>query len=299
MRLRSWSTLLVYLSLLFLVVWALQADYLRAYNIADPRALFASLGLVLAGFLLAAAAWWRLLALHGLPVSLRLSLASVGVTIFAKYIPGKVWLIVGRAGYLAERSAYRLAPLSLASLRAQLLTLWIGVPLGALTFMFVVDASWRELAWLAIGLWALLAWLLRFDVAGRSASWLQNRLRLEGPDIELRMSGLVRIAPWFLGVWVCWAAGFAMLAAAFTGGAPRLDDGLAFVLATTLGVVAVIAPGGLGVREGLLIALLVMLGRPAELAITLSVVARLWFLAGEAMLFFAGLVAAGRGARST
>lgn len=293
MRHRSWSTLLVYLSLLFLLAWALQAGYLRAYAIADPLALFAALGLVSTGFLLAAAAWWRLLALHGLPVSVRSAVASSGVTIFAKYIPGKVWAIVGRAGYLAERSSYGLAPLSLASLRAQLFTLWIGLPLGALTFLFVPDADWRGLAWLGIGLWASLTGVLRFDVAGRGASWLQERLRIQDErGLEIGIGTLARIAPLFLCVWLSWAAGFAMLAAAFTGTAPKLGDGLAFVLATTLGVVAVVAPGGLGVREGLLVGLLVMLGRPAELAITLSVLGRLWFLAGEALLFIIGLIAA-------
>jgi uncharacterized membrane protein YbhN (UPF0104 family) len=65
-------------------------------------------------------------------------------------------------------------------------------------------------------------------------------------------------------------------------------DGLAFPLAATLGIIAVIAPGGLGAREGVLVAYLVLAGQSVADATTVAVAARLWFLAGELALFVIG-----------
>jgi uncharacterized membrane protein YbhN (UPF0104 family) len=220
-------------------------------------------------------------------------LASVGVTIFAKYVPGKVWAVIGRAGYVGERTGYPLSRLSLSSLQAQLLMLWVGLPLGGLTFAFASEPDWRRLALVSLALWGLLSAVLASDAAGRILTWLQGRLRLETDAVRpvLSLRRLTGALPWFLPGWAAWCAGFALLVTALTGAPPEWSDGLAFVLATTLGVMAVIAPGGLGVREGLLVALLVMLGHTLEVATTLAVVARLWFLAGEALMFAAGILA--------
>jgi uncharacterized membrane protein YbhN (UPF0104 family) len=288
----KWTTVLVYVSLIFVASWLLESEQLRLPTVDNPAALAVAVPLVFLGFLASALAWWKILSLHGQPVSLRLALASTGVTIFGKYVPGKVWVVIGRAGYIAERGLQALSRLSLISLKSQLITLWIGLPLGALVFIFAADETWRDLALPTLGLWTLMSALLFSGVLVRSLNWLLQRLGRSPLDMPSLSPWLVlRAAPWFLFVWLAWCLGFALLVAALSGEPPQLADGLAFVLAATLAVLAVIAPGGLGVREGLLVLLLVMLGHPAQFATTVSVIARLWFLAGEVMLFVAGLIA--------
>jgi uncharacterized membrane protein YbhN (UPF0104 family) len=67
--------------------------------------------------------------------------------------------------------------------------------------------------------------------------------------------------------------------------------GAGFPLAASLGVLALVAPGGLGVREGVIVAYLGLAGIPAMEATTISIASRLWFLGGELIFFAAGAIA--------
>ena len=59
-------------------------------------------------------------------------------------------------------------------------------------------------------------------------------------------------------------------------------------------MLAIFAPGGLGAREGVLVAYLMLAGQTAADATTVAVVARLWFLVGELALFAIGWISDAR-----
>jgi uncharacterized membrane protein YbhN (UPF0104 family) len=59
-------------------------------------------------------------------------------------------------------------------------------------------------------------------------------------------------------------------------------------------VLAIFAPGGLGAREGVLVAYLVMAGQPVADATSVAFAARLWFLVAELALFAIGWFADAR-----
>jgi len=54
---------------------------------------------------------------------------------------------------------------------------------------------------------------------------------------------------------------------------------------------AFIAPGGLGVREGVMVGYLTLAGLPIAEAVTIAGASRLWFLVGEAFIFTVGWLA--------
>lgn len=85
--------------------------------------------------------------------------------------------------------------------------------------------------------------------------------------------------------------GFSLFVSGLSGQPPLLAHGAAFALAATLGILAVAVPGGLGVREGLLVLLMTPFGVPAAVGAGLAVNARIWFLLGEAGVFVMGLLA--------
>ena len=66
--------------------------------------------------------------------------------------------------------------------------------------------------------------------------------------------------------------------------------GLGFPFAGILGILAFFAPGGLGVREGILVGYLKLAGFATADAVTVSVASRLWVLIGEAFIFLVGFV---------
>ncbi len=64
--------------------------------------------------------------------------------------------------------------------------------------------------------------------------------------------------------------------------------GFIFPLANTLGIVFILAPGGIGIREGILTVLIHASGVDLITATSIAVFSRLWFLAGEGFLFLLG-----------
>ncbi|GAI09308.1 unnamed protein product [marine sediment metagenome] len=55
-------------------------------------------------------------------------------------------------------------------------------------------------------------------------------------------------------------------------------------------MLAIIFPGGIGVREAVLTGFMIMLGITEEQAGTISIISRLWFTLGEAAIFLSAFV---------
>lgn len=286
---RSWHRYLVYLSLLFVGVVLYRFDYLRVPSVASYATLALTLPLQLAGFACLVASWNVLLAKSGCPIRFGEGLAALGLSVLGNYVPGKVWLIVGRAGYVSSRRGYPLAKVSVLSLHAQLISLWAGLLLGSLGAFAVGGVRvWGPLI--------LLLWLgLTLTIFSRGVHALVARVagRILGRHLSIPLLSLHSTAfavVWALLAWLCWSLAFYLflLSLGLAGVSP--SDGLAFPLAASLGVLAIIAPGGLGAREGVLVAYLVLAGHSAADATTVAVAARLWFLAGELALFLVGWI---------
>jgi uncharacterized membrane protein YbhN (UPF0104 family) len=281
---RAWHRYFVYLSLIFVAVILYRFDYLRVPQVTSYPALLASYVLQLCGFLLLVASWTVVQARSGCPVRFADGLAALGLSIFGSYLPGKIWLIVGRAGYIAQRYPYPFTKLSVLSLHAQLISLWAGLLVGSLGAFAIHGLSlWGPLIlalWLALTL-TIFSGVVHAMVARLASRWLKRKLTI--PLLSFRSTTLA--IAWALAAWGAWATAFYLLLQAL--GMAELSPlyGLAFPLAATLGIVAVIAPGGLGAREGVLVGYLVLAGQTAAVATTTAVAARLWFMLGELLLF--------------
>ncbi len=277
----------VYLSLAFLLYALYSADYLIVPAVHEPGLLAASFILLFLGFLADAASWHWMLRLQGFSVSGRQSLASTGLAIFGKYIPGKFWIIVGRSVYLREKLSGAMGRLTLISLQTQLLALLMGMALGVI-----------PLFWLALPVyWGGMLLMVGGGIGALLFSSHLNRtvaalLRTFGMSVKFSALGFglaLRASPCFFLSWCCWGLSFALLVSALGGGAFSLLVGLAFPLAATLGILVVIAPGGMGVREGVLTGILLALGFATADATSIAVFSRLWFLVGEGFIFVVAL----------
>jgi hypothetical protein len=291
---RAWPSLLVCLSLGFVVLWLGRSGSLVMPAIRAPGMLTASLICLVGGFVASAMGWQRLLTVSGYPVTPRVALASVGLTIFGKYIPGKLWSLLGRAGYTADLSGHPLAAISTLSMMAQLLAIWLGLLFGGLVFLVAPELSRAQLGLLALTVcaWLALTALLFSDSVGCALQWIVGRLRIRlPPSPRQHWRQLVDASPPFLLSWTAWMLGFSLFVSGLTGQPPVPAHGAAFALAATLGIMAVAVPGGLGVREGLLVLLLAASGIPVAVGAAVAVHGRIWFLAGETSIFLLGLIA--------
>jgi uncharacterized membrane protein YbhN (UPF0104 family) len=285
---KRYARLLTYVSFVFLVIALYRANYLRIPRFVNLWALAGSIPFLLAGFVMNGVCWQRTLKAAGYPARLDDCIASVGLSIFTKYIPGKLWMIVGRATYVAARTGAPVSRLSSLSLNAQMIALWLGLVFG---FAGLVMLRGLHLwGWMVAGLWAVLSAIIFSPYAhGIAEIVLRRLLKKEISLPQLPWHAAWRVMGWFALYWVCYSAGFYLLVASMLGGFPPLAVGGAYPLAGTLGILTVFAPGGLGTREAVLTGYLRLAGVELARATSIALAARLWFLAGEAAIFLTGL----------
>jgi hypothetical protein len=284
---RNWYHWFVYASLLFVAVALYRFDYLALPRFVSHGTLLVSVILLIAGFLCTAAGWGQALAKAGYPVRFGEALAALGLSIFGNYMPGKVWLIVGRAGYVARRRGYPLGKLTVASLNAQLISLWTGLVVGAVGLLLL--DGFRLWGPLVLAMFIALSLVIFSGVVHRFMERILGailRRPLVIPLLELRQTW--QVMPWFILGWLVWALAFALFVDSASTREMVLLDGLGFPLATTIGILAIFSPGGLGAREAVLAGYLVLAGATGTEAATVAVAARLWYLLGEVALFAVG-----------
>jgi len=176
--------------------------------------------------------WLMVLRRLGLPVRWR-STAIYVRSQLAKYVPGGVWQYASRGTMarvhgLSVRVVARSLPIELAA------TLYAG---GAFTFLI-------------FGWWGGIAVIAAIGAAPGLAAYLAPR------RTALRVAA--RAVPFYAATWLLIGVSFWMTARAFMYVSPSdlpLYTG-AFAAAWIVGLVAIYAPGGIGVREAILVAIL-------------------------------------------
>ncbi len=276
--------LLVYAGLGFLLLYLLRFDYVDRTGLQPAwGALLVSILMLFAGFVVNALCWWKALRLHGAEARPVEALISHGLPVFAKYIPGKVWVVLGRAARASRFTGHSMKSLSFVSLKEQVVYAWTGL-LISLPVVFL----WPLPAW---GVWPVIALFVFLGFTGFSDRFRRLFVRavekLGGQSLHIPAWKLASHGALFgfsLLNWASWMLAFAFFVRAWVPEASLLAA-FAFPPGVVLGLLALVLPGGMGVREGVLTALLHAMGHPLELAVTLAILSRLWFVVGEVFLF--------------
>ncbi|MBD3329760.1 hypothetical protein GF357_04685 [Candidatus Dojkabacteria bacterium] len=278
-----------YISFVFLAIALIRADFLRMPQVRSWGSLIIAFVLAFGGFISQGLSWGKTLELHGIKTSKKEYIASTGLSIFGKYIPGKIWIILGRAGYIAARTGASEKDLGIISLKCQFISLWIGI-LAGMPILFIYE-QFQMWAWLGVLFWLGLTFVLFTDLFSNLVEEAFKRILKMNLDIpRLSVADTIKVLPWFLATWLLWGFGFYFFGSSLVGGSLGLFSAFGFILSATLGIVAVIAPGGLGVREGVLIPFLMLTGLSKNDAGTVAMSSRLWFLIGEALIFLTAFV---------
>ena len=267
----------------------IRADYLYLPVIVHPWKLLISLFLLFAGFVLNAWSWPRVLKHSSCPVPDPAGISSHGLSIFSKYIPGKFWVIMGRAEYLAAKYPYARKDLASLSLEAQFMALWAALLLG--TAGLILAGGLQLYGLLVLLLFVLLSLVVFTSYFHQLTEWIGKRILKKDirlPRLSWRQS--VRGMLWYLLAWSTWSLAFWFLAASLVEGPVPFPIAFAFALAGSIGILSVFAPGGLGVREGILTAFLALNGLEIQDATTIGIASRLWFLVGEVFVFLLAFV---------
>lgn len=259
-----------------LVPWLAQADWRQLA--LRPASLGIALALFTLGVLLGGGSWAALLASMGFrPPPLAVLRAHTTANL-AKYLPGSIWQFVGKA-YLTGQ---------------------LGVPLGRITLGLVVEFGclvWTgALVALALAPTALLAPWVRGAAAGAIVAILAlwPQLAQRWGQVRFRLSRLALAYGLMLVGWLSNGLALGCILAALGPISPAAWGRAIYAMAISFlaGLVVIVAPSGLGVREATLAWALGTEVAPA-LASLVALVARVAVTLGEVLAWLLVLMAQG------
>lgn len=278
------SVLIVGLSLCIVAVWRIDPATLRAVKSIGITGWSLLALLLMLAWAASVAAWRQFVhAVSGSAPDWRSAFRQSGLLLTGKYLPGGVFGFVARLYDDDHGSRHQLM---IAGLLEQIVSLGMTIAFGGLLYFAAIDRSAHALILaLLLPFLALIGVLCVGKAAGRVTK-LQEKFSGFPPLDVARFLGAAYLALLVQGTW---AAIVFVLAWALFGIDPGFAMGVAgaFGLSVGAGIVIFIAPGGIGVREGAMMALASSwLG--ADSALLLAAILR---IANVGMDLCAGLVA--------
>lgn len=206
--------------------------------------------LLVGGWAFAVMAWrWYLLAYIGQVPRWRTAMRQIGLLLIGKYIPGGVFGFLAR---LYDQTGASRQRLFWAGLAEQSVGVAMPTALGGVLYL---AAIWH-MVWLCMALALPLLAVVGIHLLHRLATWLPWLRRHAIAEVPAwRM--LLLAATGQLAQLLFWVALAAMLAHALFGLGIQAALGVAgaFLLAVAAGMLVVVVPGGIGVREVALVGL--------------------------------------------
>ncbi len=199
-----------------------------------------------------------------------------------RYIPGKVWQVMGMA-YLTNKEGIR-AEISITSaVLAQSLSFIPGMILGLFTIMFLIPdiqlPGWVYLSLILVPVSIIIVYPPYLE---KLINMINRALKRSEVHISATFTGNLFTMFLYLCAWVVYGLAFFL----FTRSITFIDTSHIFSFfgifagAYIIGLIAVFVPGGLGVREGILAALLSAFF-PFPVAVAIAFGSRIWITCAE------------------
>lgn len=279
---------LLYGSILFVIYYLYQFDFLSLEHLSiNWQTLILAVILLWAGFIVSTQSWRRALIVHGINISRSEAIYSHGISVFAKYMPGKIWVILGRASIISEKKGGLLV-LSSVSLKEQLVYLFLGL-LCSSVLIFYVPFNWLASFAIIGSVMGLGLFLFVKPIHDFALGMLFKLIKKEFTVPYIKFKNAALLSQTILLYWALWSLGFYLLVISIAPQASAMAI-LAFPLSVSYGLIAVIVPGGIGVREGIIVFILHSLGIDLQTATTISLIQRLWFISGEVFMFLTAMI---------
>jgi uncharacterized membrane protein YbhN (UPF0104 family) len=196
-----------------------------------------------------------------------------------KYLPGKIWLLLGRIYYYESRGKSKKS-ISVA-LYFEMVTVIVAAGLIFLAALIFHREIWLFYSWRQSG-WLVLLFLLGFislhpRVLQKILNWTLVQFKREPVSLSISYSDILWILFVCIVSWVVGGVGFYLFVDSVYPVSSKYIIFLtgALAISSTLGLIAIFAPSGLGVREGVLVYLL-SFTMATPVAVIISILTRLW-----------------------
>jgi len=180
------------------------------------------------------------------------------VSSLGKYLPGKVWAVAGMA-VMAQRAGVGAGPATASAIILQVLAIGTGATVAALTGWSSLRSAYPGAEG---GLPALLLLSLLAVVVLLRPDWVRRLVRIAAPDVSVSLTPppgavafgvLANTMAWIGYGGALWLLARGLLPEAGLGLMPAIA---VFTTSYLAGFLALFAPGGIGVREGVFILML-------------------------------------------
>ncbi len=294
--LRRMQPIFVLLALLFMaLLLRSQWEELQTHQWQlNPPWLVASAGFLVAAWAVEIVVWLRLLRTVGGRLGYWPGARIWFLSAIVRYIPGNVWQPLSMT-LLCQRRGVKPEATVTSILLYQVIILLAVTPIAAL--YFGVWGNWGMLTdllggagpWLiGVGLAPLAAFLVRPALLVDAVNWVLRRFGRSPLETGFARSELVTVLALAAADWVIWGASFCALAFGVNSyTAPEMLALAPHLIATysiayAIGLVSLITPSGLGVREGAFYLLLApLMGGGTVTVVALAM--RIWTMLGEAI----------------
>ena len=224
-------------------------------------------------------AWYLITLKLKIAISFRETLESWFYSQLGKYLPGKVWLLFSRF-YFYEARGKSKKSISVA-LYFETVTIIAAaglIFLAALIFHRELSLfySRKQYGWMVL-LFLLGFVFLHPQVLQKILNWILVQFNREPVSLSISYSDVLWILIVCIVAWVIGGVGFYLFVNSVYPVAPQYVLFLtgALAISSTLGLIVIFAPSGLGVREGALVYLLsFMMATPV--AVIISILTRIW-----------------------
>jgi uncharacterized membrane protein YbhN (UPF0104 family) len=234
--------------------------------------------------------WERMLRHTGSSVSYLKLFKVWFFTNLGKYLPGKVWQFLGMIYMLEKEGVPKKSSFStgvLAQAFSVISGLFISVLfLGATLYSQFFSANPGLMAGFVVVSLAILVVLCYPKILEKIVNLGLRILKKEKITLDISVKDVIIYLLFYSLSWLLFGLAFLIFVKAMTQADfnmyPTLTGAFAFSL--NIGFLALFTPGGIGVREGILVFLLSSLF-PLPVSTLISLLSRLWITAGELLCF--------------
>jgi len=234
--------------------------------------------------------WFYSLKQYKVDVPIRIAAASHGLSILSKYIPGRIWTTINRSAYVANYG-YHLVLITFISARLQIVQILVGLLVGMIPLILLeIDLIIRISLFVGIV-------IILFVLANRKIQTalfrLINKITNKGKNkdeyiFEYKDSWVLIFIVFIQ--WILYSISYYFFVKSIID-IKDISLGFALPLSMNIGLLSLITPGGIGVRESMIVGYFLLFDIPSSISAKISILSRFWFLMGEIFIFLVGFTA--------
>ena len=231
-----------------------------------------------------ASLWHYLTRLNDCAVGYFRAVTAYLYSILGKYIPGKVFMLLARIPAYEEEGK-SLGKVTVCFFLENICTLLGAAFLFLVSLFFFPNDVLKQYQWAAVLLVIAFFICINPRIINFFLKYVEKIVKKNNLKIPITYGQMLKVVGLFIGNWLIVGMGFYMLTCSIykVPVSELLYVAGIFGVSCIIGILAVFAPSGIGVREGILVAGLQMI-MPMEYAVIISVVSRLWMTVSELAL---------------